>query len=76
LNNEVAVKGRHGRNIGTQKKQAGTMSWKEEEQQEGVLESIATFFFGKKLTPEDMVKKWKQELASQRRLLDRQIRSL
>jgi len=42
----------------------------------GVLDSLSTFIFGKRLTPEEYVKKWRRELNKERRDLDRNIRGI
>eukprot|EP01128_Nolandella_sp_AFSM9_P006729 TRINITY_DN3528_c0_g1_i1.p1 TRINITY_DN3528_c0_g1~~TRINITY_DN3528_c0_g1_i1.p1 ORF type:complete len:249 (+),score=98.52 TRINITY_DN3528_c0_g1_i1:74-748(+) len=50
------------------------MSRKKED--DGVMDSISTFFFGKKLTPEENVKKWKREMNKEKRGIDRNIREI
>ncbi len=40
------------------------------------MSSIIEFFIGKRLTPEEQVKKWRTTIRTQERELDRQIRSI
>jgi len=47
-----------------------------EKEPPGVLDSISTFIFGKRLTPEEYVKKWKRDLNKERRELDKNIRGI
>jgi len=47
-----------------------------EKKEEGMLDSIGTFLFGKRMTPDEYVKKWKRDLNKERRELDRQVRGI
>lgn len=40
------------------------------------MESVRNFLFGKPMTPEENVKKWRAELRNQIRQLDRNIRGI
>jgi len=42
----------------------------------GVMDQISTFIFGKRMTPEEYVKKWKRDLNKEKRELDRNIRGI
>jgi len=46
------------------------------QQEEGFFSSVQTFFFGKPLTPEEMVKKWRKDLTAQSREVNRNVRAL
>jgi len=52
------------------------MKYEREKEEESVFENVKTFLFGKQLTPDELVKKWKRELNAQRRELDRGIRNI
>ena len=41
-----------------------------------IMADIFTALFGKKLTPEDQLKKWKQTIRTQERALERQIKQI
>jgi len=49
---------------------------RETDEDESVFEVVKTILFGKQLTPEDLVKKWKADLKDQQKELNRAIRTI
>jgi len=47
-----------------------------DKKEEGLFTSVQTFLFGKQLTPEELVKKWKKDLTTQSREVNKGIRAL
>jgi charged multivesicular body protein 3 len=45
-------------------------------QEPGMMDQIGEFLFGKRMTPEEHVKKWKRDLNKEKRELDRNIRGI
>eukprot|EP01130_Rhizamoeba_saxonica_P007193 TRINITY_DN2901_c0_g1_i1.p1 TRINITY_DN2901_c0_g1~~TRINITY_DN2901_c0_g1_i1.p1 ORF type:complete len:112 (-),score=30.00 TRINITY_DN2901_c0_g1_i1:51-386(-) len=46
------------------------------QENKGFVQGVKDAVFGKRATPEEMAKKWKKDLRHEKRLLDRNIRSI